>query len=114
MFSVLYSTFKEKFYLSLTTRLFVFIYNILRIVKCFFVRNKVLVGAGVIWAITLCCFFISRKLPGSAALLNFVPGILFWSVCFCLTTVLDISCRTVTLCLVLTNCGFAFNINYGI
>ncbi|XP_012350121.1 T-complex protein 11-like protein 1 isoform X1 [Apis florea] len=42
-------------------------------------RNKVLVGAGVIWGITLCCFFISRKLPGSMALLNFIPGILFWN-----------------------------------
>lgn len=42
-------------------------------------RNKVLVGAGVIWGITLCCFLISRKLPGSVALLNFVPGILFWN-----------------------------------
>ncbi|KAG6798669.1 T-complex protein 11-like protein 1 isoform X1 [Apis mellifera caucasica] len=42
-------------------------------------RNKVLIGAGVIWGITLCCFFISRKLPGSMALLNFIPGILVWN-----------------------------------
>ncbi|XP_076624505.1 T-complex protein 11-like protein 1 isoform X1 [Colletes latitarsis] len=42
-------------------------------------RNKILVGAGVIWGITLCCLFVSRKLPGSMALLSFIPGILFWN-----------------------------------
>ncbi|CAK9805434.1 T-complex protein 11-like protein 1 [Anthophora plagiata] len=42
-------------------------------------RNKVLVGAGLIWGISLCYLFISRKLPGSMALLNFIPGIVFWN-----------------------------------
>ncbi|KAF3430763.1 hypothetical protein E2986_00220, partial [Frieseomelitta varia] len=42
--------------------------------------NKILVGAGIIWSITLCYLFISRKLSHSTTLLNFIPGILFWSV----------------------------------
>ncbi|XP_043516738.1 T-complex protein 11-like protein 1 isoform X1 [Frieseomelitta varia] len=41
-------------------------------------RNKILVGAGIIWSITLCYLFISRKLSHSTTLLNFIPGILFW------------------------------------
>ncbi|XP_076287816.1 T-complex protein 11-like protein 1 isoform X2 [Lasioglossum baleicum] len=42
-------------------------------------RNKVFVGVGVIWGVTLCCFFLTRKLPRSMALLNFIPSILFWN-----------------------------------
>ncbi|KAL6431864.1 hypothetical protein ACFW04_007371 [Cataglyphis niger] len=40
-------------------------------------RNKVLVSAGVIWGVTLCCLFFSRKLLRPVALLNFIPAILY-------------------------------------
>ncbi|XP_018406006.1 PREDICTED: T-complex protein 11-like protein 1 isoform X1 [Cyphomyrmex costatus] len=39
-------------------------------------RNKVLVGAGVIWGVTLCCLLFSRKLRPTT-LLNFIPAILY-------------------------------------
>lgn len=39
-------------------------------------RNKVLVGAGVIWGITLCCLLLRHKLRPTA-LLNFIPAILY-------------------------------------
>ncbi|KAL0109409.1 hypothetical protein PUN28_014466 [Cardiocondyla obscurior] len=38
-------------------------------------RNKVLVGAGVIWGVTLCCLLFSRKLRPTT-LLNFIPAML--------------------------------------
>ncbi|XP_011633237.1 T-complex protein 11-like protein 1 isoform X1 [Pogonomyrmex barbatus] len=40
-------------------------------------RNKVLVGAGVIWGVTLCCLLFSRKLLRPMALLNFIPALLY-------------------------------------
>ncbi|XP_077258928.1 T-complex protein 11-like protein 1 isoform X1 [Temnothorax americanus] len=39
-------------------------------------RNKVLVGAGVIWGMTLCCLLFSRKLRPTT-LLNFIPAMLY-------------------------------------
>ncbi|XP_076397045.1 T-complex protein 11-like protein 1 isoform X1 [Megachile rotundata] len=42
-------------------------------------RSKIWIGVGVIWGITLGCFFISSKCSRSMALLNFIPGILFWN-----------------------------------
>ncbi|KYQ54507.1 T-complex protein 11-like protein 1, partial [Trachymyrmex zeteki] len=39
-------------------------------------RNKVLVGAGVIWGMTLCCLLFSRKLRPTI-LLNFIPAMLY-------------------------------------
>ncbi|KAG5312775.1 T11L1 protein, partial [Acromyrmex insinuator] len=41
-----------------------------------FARNKVLVGAGVIWGVTLCCLLFSRKLRPTT-LLNFIPAMLY-------------------------------------
>ncbi|KAG5322453.1 T11L1 protein, partial [Pseudoatta argentina] len=41
-----------------------------------FARNKVLVSAGVIWGVTLCCLLFSRKLR-STTLLNFIPAMLY-------------------------------------
>ncbi|XP_015605701.1 T-complex protein 11-like protein 1 isoform X2 [Cephus cinctus] len=40
-------------------------------------RTKVLVGAGVVWGITICCLLIRRKIPSPTALLNFIPAILY-------------------------------------